>query len=194
MGRAWVSFVFQNFLVPVAFFVVFRAQGAKSAIALAVAITLIQVLIQKLRRIPLSPFFLVASLFTIVFGMVDLLLTSPRFFRLQPFLQNFLIGLVFLVTLFRGKPLVEWFAASLPESVKPKEGELDRGYLRNTTWAWTIYFFAKAFLFLWLAYTVDLGELVLLRSLIGGLSLVAMFGAEVFYRKVVRPRFRTKAA
>jgi uncharacterized membrane protein len=96
------------------------------------------------------------------------------------------MGLVFLGSAFTRTPIVTWFAAALPPRIRPR---LDGGtleYLRKVTVAWAIYFILKAALFLYLALRVDLGRLVILRTVIGGGTLLLMFGAELGYRKWIR--------
>lgn len=177
-----------TFSVPVAFFVVFRLFGAKPAIALAVVVTLIQVIIYRVLKKKLSPFFIVASFFTVSAGMTDLVLASPRVFKFEPFVQNFFMGVVFLFSMVRHKPIAHWFAEGLPERVRPVLGPDEGDYLRRVTWAWTLYFFLKSFAFLFVAMRVDLGTLIILRSLAGGGSIFLMLAGEIFYRKKIRPR------
>ena len=178
-----LEFIFKNFATPIAFFLTFQAYGAKPAIALALVVTAVTLLIHLIFKLKISPFFMVAAGFTVVLGSIDLVVSTPRFFRLEPFAQNFLMGAVFLVTVLMKRPIAEWFAAALPASVRPELGPGSRGYLQGVTLAWSIYFFLKSFLFLYLALQVDLGRLVILRSVIGGASLAVMFGGELAYRK-----------
>jgi uncharacterized membrane protein len=63
---------------------------------------------------------------------------------------------------------------------------MDGRYLRNVTLAWSFYLLAKAGIYLYLALTVDLGTLIVLRSAIGGASLGLMFLGELAYRKYFR--------
>jgi uncharacterized membrane protein len=184
---ATLEFVLKNFAAPIGFFFVFRAHGAKPAIALALGVTGLQLLLHWVLRAGLSPFFIVASGFTILFGVIDLLIATPRFFRLEPFVQNFIMGSVFLATLFTRMPIATWFATGLPERIRPRlDSPETRRYLRNVTVVWAAYFHVKGLLFLYLAFQVDLGELVLLRTIIGGGTLVLMFLGELTYRKWIR--------
>jgi intracellular septation protein A len=172
-----------NFAAPIAFFVVFEWIGAKPAIGLAVLVTVIQALIHWILSVPISPFYIVASGFTVCFGTIDLLIESPKFFRLEPFAQNCLIGFIFLISLKTRISVLGWLVNGLPLAFRPKIGPEMMGYLRKLTMVWGIYLLAKAAVFLYLAYHVNLGHLILLRSLIGGGSLVVMIGGEIIYRK-----------
>lgn len=188
--KKWVEFFLLNFATPVVFFWTFRVAGAKPAITFAVAVSLIQAAVHLALGIRFSPFFLVSSGFTVLFGALDLLGARigvpPKFFRFEPFARNFLIGLVFLLTLMTRHSLLGWFAAALPAPIRPVLGDSQSAYFRRLTWIWAFYFILKSFFFLWLAFQVDLGTLILLRSLIGGGTLWLLIVGEVAYRKWFR--------
>src|SRR5262249_553284 len=153
---------------------VFEWVGPKPAIAVAVLLTLAQFSVHLALRHRISPFFLTASTFTVVFGSMDFLVREPRFFRLALFAENFSLGMIFGATVVLGKPIASWFAEALPAQLRPDlSGDIGL-YLRKVTIAWVVYFFLKSFLFLYLAFQVDLGELIVLRSVIGGVSLAIM--------------------
>lgn len=192
LGKA-LSFTLLNFGAPIAFFIVFQVAGAKPAIGLAVGATLIQALAHWVFSLPISPFYVVASGFTVAFGMIDLLIDSPRFFRLEPFAQNMLIGLVFLISIKTKISVLGWLVNGLPAAFRPKIEPEMSGYLRNLTLIWGLYLIAKGLVFLYLAYHVNLGHLILLRSVIGGGSLALMIGGEIIYRKCCwRPRLHRR--
>jgi uncharacterized membrane protein len=177
------EFVLKNFAAPILFYAVFHLYGIKPAIGSAIAVTLVQFLYHWVRSLPVSPFMIIASSFTIGFGLIDLLLESPTFFKFEPFIHNVIIGWVFLATLWTERPLVATLIEALPRRWRPDSGPgLDR-YLRNLTLAWAGYHFAKALIFLWLAFQVDLADLVVWRTLIGNVTIAMMVGGEILYRK-----------
>ncbi|MGZ3688526.1 MAG: septation protein IspZ [Bdellovibrionota bacterium] len=179
-----MKFIFLNFGAPVAFFLVFQAFGAKPAIAVALLVTMIQALSFVALSERISPFFLVASGFTLLFGLMDLFIATPRFFRLEPAVENAVLGAVFGATLFLRIPIAEWFAGALPVEYRPKLGPDGHHYLRKLSALWTIYFWLKAAIYLDLAFRVDLGRLVLLRTALGGGSAVLLLGGEIAYRRL----------
>ncbi len=185
---SWVSFLLSSLLVPVTFYVLFRTLGSKPAIGFAVATSIGQGVITRLRKQRLSPFFLLASGSTILFGSIDLLITTPKFYRLEPGVQNLLLSLLFGVALVAHVPIAEKFAAALPGLVRPELSPQTQGYLRKVAWAWVVYFFLKGWLYVYLAFQVDLGNLVILRTVIGGPSLALMFGGEILIRKFWKPQ------
>jgi uncharacterized membrane protein len=180
------QYVLLNLAGPLGFYLTFHWIGPKAAIGLAISITLIQVIVHWIYSLRFSPIFIVAAGFTVLFGSIDLFLESPQFFRLEPFAQNLVVGTVFLLSLLGRVPVVVWFASGLPEPVRPDLSVIGNDYLRKLTFLWGIYFCVKAGIFFYLAYQVDLGSLVVLRSLIGGGSLVLMFVGEIIYRKWIR--------
>jgi intracellular septation protein A len=184
--RSAIEFILINFATPIAFYITFHLAGAKPAISLAIATTCIQVVIHKISKREMSPFFLLASGFTVLFGGTDLIVDSPRFYRLEPAVNSFVVGAIFLGSAFTRRPIVAWLAASVPERFRPSLQDLGIGYLRGVTLAWAVYQFAKGALYLYLAFTVDLGSLIVLRSVIGGTSIAAMILGEIAYRRFFR--------
>lgn len=184
-GKAgnWAAFLLKNVSVPLIFAAVFRLFGAKPAIGFAAVATALQLLIQWVIRSPISPIFLVASAYTIGFGTVDLLIENPRYFRFEPALQNFTIGLAFLGSLVTGRPIVAWFEKALPESLRKDPALLGPHYYFYSTLAWGLYFLFKTVVFYYAALELELDMLVGFRSVFGGLTLAAMFGGEIWIRK-----------
>ena len=172
-----------NFTVPVLFFVVFQVAGTKPAITFAIGAALLQTLVLKFSQVRLSPFFIMAMGFTIFFGTIDLFLEKPRFFRLEPCVHNAVIATAFLVAVLLEFPLMERFSVALPAWIRPKPGEVDPDYLNKVSWAWIVYFFLKSGFYLYLGLTVDLGRLILLRSIVGTATLGMMFVGEWLIRR-----------
>ena len=181
-----------NFLVPTLFFVVYRMAGTKPAIAFAIGAALIQTVIMKFRRLPISPFFVMGAVFTITFGTIDLFLKQPRFYRLEPGVQSLMMGLIFHGALLMKVPLLERFARALPTLVRPKLDDLPPGYLRNAAWTWIAYFYLKGAAYIYLAFHVNLGHLIVLRSVLGTFSVILMIGGEWLIRRHYLQKKRTQ--
>jgi intracellular septation protein A len=181
-----VYYTFLNLATPIVFYLAFQLRGAKPAIAFALAVSVVQVIAHLYYRVRMTPLFIVATGFTVLFGTIDLVIHSPRFFRLEPFAQNFVVATVLWVSIFLRIPLAAWFLAGLPRKLRPDLAVLPDDYLKKLTFIWIAYLYVKSGIFLYLAYEVDLGELVILRSLIGGGTLFLMFVGEIVYRKWLR--------
>lgn len=181
--RGGIGYLLINFATPIGFYLTFRTYGVKPAIALAIAVTTIQVLVHRLYRLKFSPFFIIASGFIVLFGTMDLLVQNPRFFRLEPFVQNIVMATLLWVTVVARIPVARTFAMALPRWLRPEPSHGTDAYLRKLTWIWVVYLYLKAFLFLYLAFQVDLGTLIVLRSFVGGGSLVLMVLGDFVYRR-----------
>lgn len=180
----WSSFTAKNFLVPIVFYLLFKTFGAKPAIFVSVAAALIQSIGTRMAGRILSPFFVLASGFTVAFGTLDLLLPKPWFFRFEGFAQNVILAGIFSISLLCKIPLAEKFSQALPEKFRMDPSLRSQAYLRKLTWIWSGYFFAKGVFYFYLALRVDLGQLVIWRTLVGGGSLVLLFGGEILFRRL----------
>ena len=172
-----------NFASPIVFYLTFHLAGQKPAIALSIGTTCIQLGVHLFYRLKLSPLFILTSGFTLGFGLIDLLIQNPRYFRLEPFAHNFLLGCLLLVTYFLKIPLITYFVEGLPKRLRPDLALISEGYLKKVTLVWSIYLLSKSALFLYIGLNTNLANLIVLRSLVGGGSLVLMFYGEYFYRK-----------
>jgi intracellular septation protein A len=190
--RTALEFIGKNFLPPIVFYATFRMAGAKAAIAFAVLTVALQTAVMWLKRIPHSPFFIVSSSFTILFGGLDLVVRTPQYFRLEPGAQSIAIGLILLVTAFTRVTLLEWFTTGLPPRFRPAPGEIDRAYYRGFTLVLSAYFFLKAAIYLYLAFQVDLGSLILFRSVFGAVSLALLVLGELLWRRKLRRKVRER--
>jgi intracellular septation protein A len=178
-----LRYSFENFLVPIFFFVAFRLGGAKPAIMIALAVTVGQILFFKIRRMPLSPIFISLSALTLVSGLADLAMTEPRYFKYSPAAQNFFIAMLLSGAIAIKFPVAEWFARGLPKRLQPNLAELPKSYPRNVTVLFIFYFLIKGGVYLYLSYKVDLGELVLLRTVVGPVSFALILLTEHMIRK-----------
>lgn len=177
-----LSYTLLNFATPIVFYFAFRYLGAKAAIGYAILATFLQFLAHRLGGKSLSPFFLLSSGFVIFFGSIDLILRTPTVFRLEPFVQNFVVATSILITTMADIPLFEYFVDALPHWLRPVLDPEMAVYLRRVTWVWIGYLYVKSAVFLYLAFHVDLGTLILLRSVLGGGSLLLLILGEFAYR------------
>jgi uncharacterized membrane protein len=97
------------------------------------------------------------------------------------------MGTVFLVSYLAKIPLFERLASELPEKLRPRQA-LPQGYLRKLSLVWMSYTYLKALAYLVLATQVNLGALILLRTVLGSSTLFLMFLLEILYRKKVLAR------
>lgn len=181
--RSAAAFAAKNFATPIVFYVVFEEVGIKPAIAFAVGVAALQTLVHLIFKWRFSLFFILATGFTVLFGSMDLVIATPRYFRLEAFVQNLTIGVLFLVTLATQKSMIWRLVMSMPGEFRPRINEVSDRYLRRLTIVWAAYFIIKAFVFLYLALKVNLGELYIYRVVLGNGSALLLFFGEVLYRR-----------
>ncbi len=169
-----IIYFFLNLATPATFYWAFHEWGPKPAIGFAVVVSLLQALSHLIFKVRPSPIFIFASGFTVLFGGIDLWLKTPQFFRFEPFAQNFGVASFTLFATLARLPLAYELVKSLPKSIQPKLKGPDDPRLRRLTWIWIFYLYVKSGFYLYLAYRVDLGDLILFRTLLGGGSLGVM--------------------
>jgi intracellular septation protein A len=172
-----------NFSTPLVFFAAFHEWGPKAAIGFAVFATSLQLASHWLYRVKPSPFFMIASGFTVLFGGVDLLIRAPQFYRFEPFAQNFVVATLLGITTLSKIPLAFEIVRALPKPLRPTMTGPDDPELTRLTWTWTLYLYLKAGGYLYLAFHVDLGDLILVKTVVGSASLVLMGLGELLYQK-----------
>jgi intracellular septation protein A len=121
--------------------------------------------------------YLLVSALTLVFGLIDLASTSPFMLKYEAAISNAATGLVFFAGALGDKPIMQEAAEQRGHSfVVTKE---IRAFFRLFTLVWAAYFFLKAALFAWMAWTMPMLEAMALRSVIGGVSLGLMIAISV---------------
>jgi intracellular septation protein A len=120
---------------------------------------------------------LLVSTLTLIFGFVDLVSTSPFLLKYEAAVSNAATGLAFLVGALGEKPIIQEVAEQRGESFVAT-GDI-RAFFRLFTLVWAAYFFLKAILFVWMAWTMPMLEAMALRSAIGGVSLGLMIAISV---------------
>ena len=114
---------------------------------------------------------------TPVSSQTSLASTSPFMLKYEAAISNAATGLVFVAGARGDKPIMQEAAEQRGHNfVATKE---IRAFFRLFTLAWAAYFFLKAALFAWMAWTMPMLEAMALRSAIGGVSLGLMIAVSV---------------
>lgn len=167
-------YFFLNLATPVTFYWSFHEWGPKAAIGFAVGISGLQTLTHFIFKVRPSPIFIFSSGFTFLFGGIDLWIQSPKFYRFEPFAQNLSVATLALISVGAKIPLAYEMIRALPQSIQPKSLTPQHPALGRISWAWIIYLYLKALFYFYLAFRVDLADLILLRTVVGGGSMIFM--------------------
>jgi intracellular septation protein A len=121
--------------------------------------------------------YLLVSTLTLVFGLIDLASTSPFMLKYEAAVSNVATGIIFVIGALGEKPIMQEAAEQRGHSfVVTKE---IRSFFRLFTLVWAAYFFLKAVLFGWMAWTMPMLEAMALRSIVGSGSLGLMIAVSV---------------
>ena len=149
----------------------------KSAIAGAMAFILLDALRLWRGGAGFSRLWLLSSILTAVFGAIDLSSAAPFMLAYEAVFTNAATGLAFLAGMGGDKPMVQVLAEQR-SGPYPADDEIRR-FFQIFTLLWAAYFFLKAGLYFWAAWTLPLTEAMGVRTLAGPISLVALTALSV---------------
>jgi intracellular septation protein A len=151
--------------------------GVKPAIAGSITFIIADAVWRWRKGLKFTRLYLLVSALTLIFGFVDLVSTSPFLLKYEAAVSNVATGFAFVVGALGEKPIIQEAAEHRGESFVATDET--RTFFRLFTLVWAAYFFIKAILFVWMAWTMPMLEAMALRSAIGGVSLGLMITISV---------------
>jgi intracellular septation protein A len=173
---AVARFALAEFGPLIVFWLLALTLGVKAAILGSIVFILADAAWRWRKGLAFTRLYLLVSALTLTFGFVDLVSTSPFMLKYEAAVSNIATGIAFVVGALGEKPILQEVAEQRGESFVATN-EI-RGFFRLFTLAWAAYFFLKAALFLWMAWTMPALEAMALRSAIGGVSLGLMIAVS----------------
>ena len=174
---AAARFAVAEFGPLIVFWTLAATLGVKPAILGSILFIVADAAWRRLKRLAFTRLYLLISGLTLVFGLVDLASTSPFMLKYEAVITNAATGLAFVAGALGEKPIIQEAAEQRNETFVATEEV--RGFFRLFTLVWAAYFFLKAALFAWMAWTMPMLEAMALRSVIGGVSLGLMIAISV---------------
>jgi intracellular septation protein A len=159
------------------FWLLALAFGVKPAILGSIVFIIADAVWRWRKGLNFTRLYSLISALTLVFGFVDLVATSPFMLKYEAAVSNVVTGVAFVVGALGEKPIIQEVAEQRGESFVATD-EI-RTFFRLFTLVWAAYFFLKAILFAWMAWTMPMLEAMALRSAIGGVSLGLMIAISV---------------
>jgi intracellular septation protein A len=156
----------------IAFWLVNAAFGIKPAIAASLLVIAVDSLWRWRRGEKFTRLYLLTSGLTLLFGAIDLSITTPFLIKYEAAVTNVAVGVAFVIGAFGEKSMIQEAAEQRGVGF-PKTAELRR-FFQLFTLLWAFYFFVKAAFYAWAVWTLPLTEAIALRSLVGSLSLGLM--------------------
>jgi intracellular septation protein A len=170
-------FALAEFGPLIVFWLIALAFGVKPAILGSIVFIIADAVWRWRKGLKFTRLYSLISALTLVFGFVDLVATSPFMLKYEAAVSNVVTGIAFVVGALGEKPIIQEVAEQRGESFVVTD-EI-RTFFRLFTLVWATYFFLKAFLFAWMAWTMPMLEAMALRSAIGGVSLGLMIASSV---------------
>lgn len=174
---AVARFALAEFGPLIVFWLLALAFGVKPAILGSIVFIIADAVWRWRTRLNFTRLYLLVSALTLVFGFVDLVATSPFMLKYEAAVSNVVTGIAFVVGALGEKPIIQEIAEQRGETFVATD-EI-RTFFRLFTLVWAAYFFLKAILFVWMAWTMPMLEAMALRSAIGGVSLGLMIAISV---------------
>ena len=173
---AVARFALAEFGPLIVFWLLALTLGVKAAILGSIVFILADAVWRWRKGLAFTRLYLLVSALTLTFGFVDLVSTSPFMLKYEAAVSNIATGIAFVVGALGEKPILQEVAEHRGESFVVTN-EI-RAFFRLFTLAWAAYFFLKAALFLWMAWTMPMLEAMALRSAIGGVTLGLMIAVS----------------
>lgn len=183
-GIALLRGIFQLFGGLLLYWAVFLLFGVKPAIAATLLFVVVEGAWRLVKRRPFPPLWLFANGAAIIFGIVDLWAQTPFMLRYEGAIFNLLTAAFFAAGASGREPLVMTFARQRRPDIPFERPEIRR-FFRAFTYAWAIYFVAKAAVVLWIMTHFPLMEAASIRAIFGWASLGAMMLVSLNGRRVL---------
>ena len=174
---AVARFALAEFGPLIVFWTLAATLGVKPAILGSILFIVADAAWRWRKRLKFTRLYLLTSALTLVFGLVDLASTSPFMLKYEAVITNVATALAFVAGAMGEKPIVQEAAEQRGETFVATN-EI-RAFFRLFTLVWAAYFFLKAALFAWMAWTMPMLEAMALRSVAGGVSLGLMIAVSV---------------
>jgi intracellular septation protein A len=173
---AVIRFALAEFGPLIVFWALAATLGVKPAILGSILFIVAGAAWRRLKRLKFTRLYLLTSGLTLVFGLVDLASTSPFMLKYEAVITNAATALAFVAGAMGEKPIIQEVAEQRGETFVATEEV--RGFFRLFTLVWAAYFFLKAIVYFWMAWTLPLLEAMALRSVAGSISLGLMIAVS----------------
>jgi intracellular septation protein A len=155
------------------FWILIPLGGLRLAIAGAVVVVLLEAVRRWRGGHPFTRVWLLASTLMVVCGAIDLAATRPFLLVYESVVTNLVTALAFIVGARGPRSMIQELAEQQNGEPFPDRADL-RQFFRLFTLAWAVYFLVKAAFYLWLARTLSFEQAMVVRSVVGPVSLALL--------------------
>ncbi len=173
-----LRFALSEFGPLIAFLLLNWGFGVKVAIAGTVAFVIVDGGRRLWAHLPFTRVYVMTGALTVLFGAVDLLAANPFMLKYEAVITNVATGVLFAAGARGQKPLLQEIAEQRQGTPFPDRPDVRR-FFELFTFAWAVYFFLKAAIYLWMGAILPLAQAMAWRSLVGSLSLAVMLVVSI---------------
>lgn len=181
-------FLLTNFGPLVGFYLVNMLFGFKTAVLVSIGLVFIELIILKMKKQKITSFFYFSSAIIIVFGIADLFIKQPFFFKFEATLTNLFFAVFFGMSLFKEKSIVQEFA-EMQKRTSEQQNPDKQFFFKVFTIFWCLYFITKAVFYLWINLNTSLDEGLIIRMVVGKLSFWIMMFVSIGLPKQIWKAF-----
>lgn len=176
--KSLITFIFSNFGPMIGFYFVNQFWGFKAGIIVSFFLIIAEFLWLKFKKQNINSFFYASSAMILIFGVIDLNVQEPLFFKFEATLTNLYFAILFGMSLFKDKSIVQEFAET-QKRTSTEQSEDKNFFFKMFTVFWCVYFVAKAVLYLWLNFNTSLDDGLIIRIIFGKVSFWVMMFISV---------------
>lgn len=185
-----LKFAISNFAPLIVFYAVNHYYDLRTAIIAAIAVSAIEIGFKLITKTPFTGFFKFSVLVTAVFGALDLAIKTPIFFQYEAAVTNVITGIYFGMTVRASKSFIqEWVEKKNGKPVTDGNAILR---CRILTIVWTVYFFLKAAIYVYVSSHYSLEQAVVIRSGLGSASFYGLLAISIFFGKPILVFFQDR--
>jgi intracellular septation protein A len=173
-----LKFVAAEFGPLLVFWLLALTVGLKTAIVGSLAVMIGDGLWRWRRGVAFTRLYKLTSGLTLIFGAIDLFSAQPFMLKYESVISNLAISGMFVVGAFGAKPMLQEFAEKRQGEAFPDSASVRR-FFQIFTLFWGGYFFCRAALYFWLAWTLPMTLAMAWRTGLGGASLGVMIVVSV---------------
>jgi intracellular septation protein A len=183
-------------LVPTAlFYIGWYAEGRSAAFALALGWALTLVGWRSIRRQRIPALLILTTVLLVVRTTIALMSGSTRIYFVQPVVTLCIVGLLFLISVAAGRPLISRLAADVfPLPTEVAEHEDIRKHFRKLSFLWAGVYFVNAAVTLLLLLNLSVSAFVATPSFVGLAIMWAGVATTIYVSRPVLQRVGALAA
>jgi intracellular septation protein A len=190
MIKRLLAFALSNFGPLIVFYGVNSFYGIRVAVIASITFSFLEIIYKLIKKTPFSGFFKFSVCITVVFGILDLCIQTPIFFKYEAAITNIITGIYFGMTLKGSRSFIqEWIEK---KNGKPLTSPNSILRARILTVVWTSYFFIKAGFYTYIGANYSIEEAMLIRTGAGTISFYALLGVSIFFGRPILNFFQKR--